>query len=171
MDTLVPRVARVRRGRIARRPGELHANISGQFKADSTGQMRPYAQNQQMRATQGFIVEDVIRGINDTLRDMGGMAEANMVAVGEEFDALRDDLETQTPWHEPGPSDPPLHAAEVWRSAFYPNGRGSFTLTMSNPKYYLPFLEAGWSPQAPSGWIAAAWLLFKVNLQRRLGGG
>lgn len=161
-------VQKVRRGRIARPKGLLHAYISNQFKADAAG-MKPYRQNTQLRETQGFIVDDVIRGINDCLKDLQGSAEAHLVGIGEDFEALEADLVEQTPWHEPGPSDPPMHAAEVWRADFYPNSQGSFTLTMSNPKHYMSFLEAGWSPQAPAGWIAAAWLNFKVAVMSRFG--
>lgn len=159
----------VRRGRIARSAeGPVDLYISGMFRAEEDGVPKEYASTQQMRAGQVGMVADM-RGLNDAMRDMFEEGRDAARIVAEEVMELEADLIEQTPWHEDGPTDPPKHAAEVWDVDFYPNEKNSFTMTINNPKDYMPFLEAGWSPQAPAGWIAALWLDFKQRILERFG--
>lgn len=167
---MVSFVSPVRRGKATRStaPQALSAYINGMFK-DEEGQVKEYEGHRVMMGTQDSIKADVMGPLNDCLRALiqGGRDGAGIMA--EEFQAFNDDLIDQTPWHEAGPTDPPFHAAEVWKNEFYPNATG-FTLTIYNPKPYMAFLEDGWSPQAPAGWIAAAWTLFVVRMEGRLRG-
>lgn len=160
---------KVRRGRQIRGKGAIDAYINNWFTAfqSEDGELSPYYGTQALRGAQDQMKKDVT-DINGWLAQAGA---DSMQIVAEEFDALGDDLVEQTPWHEPGPSDPPHHAAEVWDLKFYPNGHNGFTMTIYNPKPYMGFLEGGHSPQAPAGWIAAAFTLFKLNLGRRLSHG
>jgi len=77
-----------------------------------------------------------------------------------EFETFGEEVIAATPYHEDGPTDPPDHAAEVWKFGFEPNSKEGFTLTLWNPKDYMPFLLDGWSPQAPAGWLDALWADF-----------
>ena len=156
----------VRRGRATRSKIEgLDAYINGMYRADESG-IKEYESNQAMRAEQGAMVLDVKTTLREALTNMledGRDAARDFAEAYEEFGA---DVIDATPWHEDGPTDPPFHAAEAWKFDFYPNEKNGFTMTFYNPKDYMPFLEAGWSPQAPAGWIAALWSAFVMRLKR-----
>jgi hypothetical protein len=109
--------------------------------------------------------------IGDVVRAEAMTAGQVIAAVHDEMVDMADDLSEQNPWHEAGPTEPPFHSAEVWHVTSESPRKGRYVFECVNPKHYLAFLEAGWSPQAPPGWILAAWTVFKMKLTRRLGDG
>ena len=152
----------VRRGRQSRRSdGGLNLYINNMFRGTADKEMAPYEANLSMRG-EVTAMRDDFKAVADELlasgRDLAG-------DVAAEFEEFADEVVDATPWHEPGPSDPPFHAAEVWKTDFYPNNNGGYTLTLWNPKDYMAFLEAGWSSQAPAGWIAGLWAAFLQRLR------
>lgn len=169
---LVVSLVKVRRGKATRSkmPDGLSGYINGMFKADEDG-IKDYQGHATMRETQANIKDDITGPLNDCLRELFAAGRNAALEMAEEFQDFNDDLIEQTPWHEEGPTDPPLHAAEAWKNDFYPGSDGGFTLTIYNPKHYMAFLEDGWSPQAPAGWISAAWTLFVIKMEARLANG
>lgn len=160
--------AAVRRGRVSRDNGPVDIYINNMFRADEDGLPKDYAAYRQVRADQMSMKLDVRGPMNEMLKEMFEDVRQGARAFADEVQTLNEDLVEHTPIHADGPSDPPKHAFEVWNVDFYPNEKNTFTLTVYNPKDYIPFLEEGWSPQAPAGWIAADWLAFKVRLGDRL---
>jgi hypothetical protein len=162
-----------RRGKATRskEPDGLSAYINGMFKSDE-GELRDYESNAQMFETMSTIKEDVSGPLNDCIRDLFAAGRDAAAEFAEEFQKFEEDLIEQTPWDEDGPTTPtgaPVHAADVWSLDFYPTDNG-FTMTVYNPQPYMVFLEAGWSPQADAGWIAAAWTLFVMRVEGRVNG-
>lgn len=156
-----------RRGKAHRSklPGGLSVYINGMFKDLD----RQYVGHAVMRGSQAQMKEDIAGVLDACVADLVAAGKDVALDLAEEFQAFNDDLIEQTPWHEEGPTDPPLHAAEAWKNDFYPT-EGGFTITIYNPKHYMAYLEAGWSPQADAGWIAAAWTLFVLKAEARLRG-
>lgn len=153
-----------RRGRVAKIDG-LDVYINQLFRADENKMPKYSVSTAAMRADQNQIVSDIRSVLPRVFKDMLEQGRDAATEFGMQFEEFVDDVVEATPWHEEGPSDPPFHAAEAWKSGFYPNGKNGFTLTLYNPKDYMPFLEAGWSPQAPAGWIAGLWAAFMLRLQ------
>lgn len=129
------------------------------FRADEDGLM-DYLSTQTMRAEQGQMKSDIAGPLNQAFRDMCEAGRDAAAIIASEFEEYNERVIDATPWHAAGPTDPPFHAAEVWKFSFRANDNDGFTLTQYNPKDYMPFLEEGWSPQAPAGWIAALWAEF-----------
>ena len=153
----------VRRGRVAKIDG-LDVYINGMFRGDENG-LKEYESNQSARAGQAAMALDVKTHIREAIHAMleDGRDAAREFAL--EFEQFGEDVREATPYHVDGPTDPPWHAADAWKFGFYPNGKGGFTATLYNPKDYMPFLEAGWSPQAPAGWLDALWSYFVSRLK------
>lgn len=165
----------VRRGKTTRSkaPNGLSAYVNGVFK-DQEGQIDHYASHAVYRETQAQIKADVEGPLNECMRELFAAGRDAALEMAEEFQAFEEDLIEQTPWDEDGPTTPkgaPVHAADVWSLDFYPGSKGGYTMTIYNPQPYMAFLEAGWSPQADAGWIAAAWTLFVLNVETRLANG
>lgn len=156
--------ASARRGRAPKIPG-LDVYINNMFRADSNGVPKKYESYGIMRGTQDVIATDILEVLPDVINGMLEDGRDAAMEFAESFEQLEQDLIDATPWHEDGPTDPPFHAAEVWKTSFEPNGKSGFTLKLYNPKDYMPFLEAGWSPQAPAGWIAGLWAAFMARLR------
>jgi len=135
------------------------------FRADENRVPMPYASHDVMRGTQGTMISDFESVFAQAVQEMIEDGKDVLAEVGEEFKQLETDLVDATPFHEDGPTDPPFHAAEVWKMRFEANDKDGFTMTIYNPKDYMSFLEAGWSPQAPAGWIAALWADFMMRVQ------
>lgn len=154
----------MRRGRVAKIEG-LDVYINQLFRADEEG-FKNYSASVQMRNDQAAMVTDVKTVFPQIINDLIEDGQDAAAEIAHEFEQLGEDIIEATPYHEQGPTDPPFHAADAWKFAFYPNSKDGFTITLYNPKDYMPFLEAGWSPQAPAGWIAALWARFVSRLSR-----
>ena len=153
----------VRRGRVAKIEG-LDVYINQMFRADEDGFKR-YNSSLEMRNDQAGMVTDIKTVFPEVVHDMIEDGRDAVFEIGTAFEELGEEIIEATPWHEEGPTDPPFHAAEAWKFGFYPNKKDGFTMTFYNPKDYMPFLEAGWSPQAPAGWIDALWQSFLMRIR------
>lgn len=154
----------VRRGRAPKIEG-LDAYINQMFRADEDGALKDYASTASMRADQNQMATDIQNVLPQVIHDMLEDGRDAAREMGDAFNDFIADVEEATPWHADGPTDPPLHAAESWQGSFEANDKNGFTLKLYNPKDYIPFLEAGWSPQAPAGWIAALWARFIARIR------
>lgn len=147
------------------RRGSLHAYVQSQLRSKNGKALRYRSVGNMASAQEAYVrgAEQVSAAIAEMFTDFS-MQIADSVA--QEMDWLKEELFEKNPWAEAGPSDPPLHSAEAWKFGFREGKAGQFVLSISNPKDYMQFLEEGWSPQAPAGWIAATYREFWLRLDR-----
>lgn len=136
-------------------------------------QEKVYPSEAVVRGAQTVMMGDLF----DALQDLHAWAVDQCVDLElillEEIDKLEDELEEQTPFDPDGPNDPPEHAAAAWNINLKSRDDASFTISISNPKDYIQFLEErGGRADHPGadapGWMQDAFDNFRLNLEERV---
>jgi hypothetical protein len=147
------------------RRGPLHAYVQSQLRSDG-GRPRLYRSVSNMANAQEVFIAGAEKLMPLVMRKFEHFAMEVIDETANEIEWLAEELYDRNPWAEDGPSDPPKHSAEAWKIDFREGAQGQIVISVSNPKDYMQFLEAGWSPQAPAGWIAATYREFWMRLAR-----
>lgn len=128
------------------------------------GKARPYSSVSSMAKAQEAYLTGAEQIMPLVARTIENFAMQTIDAVDQNLTELGQELYQQNPWATDGPSDPPLHSAEAWKITMREGKKGQIIISVTNPKDYMQFLEEGWSPQAPPGWIAAIFREFWLKL-------
>lgn len=136
-------------------------------------QQRMYKSEAVIDQLQDRQMGDLFAALND-LRDWAVDQGVDVQAVLlEEMEELKDELERETPYDPDGPNDPPLHAREDWHLRVHTRGDSKFTVSITNRKDYIQFLEErGGRKDHPGsddpGWISDAFDHFRLRLGERI---
>ena len=127
---------------------------------------------QAVRDAQSLAVGDLHDALSDVAAWLVNQTLDIEEALAEDIQELADELERETPFDPDGPNDPPLHASEAWNIRLIQRPEGELTITISNPKDYIQFLELhGGRPDHPGadegGWIQDAFDGFRIRLLDR----
>ncbi len=116
-----------------------------------------------------FMKTEVYQALNDA----ANWARDNCIDIQQDLASalqeLHAELEAETPFDPDGPNDPPLHAAEDWKIKLKDRGSAAYTISITNRKHYIQFLEMhGGREDHPGanegGWISDAFNNFVLNI-------
>ncbi len=110
----------------------------------------------------------------DALNDLSAWGKDQSIDISEQVGRavqdLHQTLEQETPFDPEGPNDPPLHAAEDWKVTIKERGDTRYTISITNRKHYIQFLEMhGGREDHPGanegGWIVDAFNDFAISIR------
>jgi hypothetical protein len=145
----------------------VHAYVQSQLRSVGKA-VKPYHSVAGMKQAQAVYVSGAEKIMPLVMRLYENFAVEVIEAAVGETQWLAEELYDKNPWDEAGPNDPPLHSAEAWKIHTRIGKKGQLIVSVSNPKDYMQFLEAGWSHQAPAGWIAATYREFWLRVGRAI---